>query len=98
MNLSDLLDVELYNDSLKMFNQAWEETLLAFGHDLGEGVLKNLCERQVRKSTLMTHVMTLHQQDIVLKEEPRSYANLRTVVNHILEHQQQNMLSSQKER
>ena len=29
MNLSDLLDVELYNDSLKMFNQAQEGTLVA---------------------------------------------------------------------
>ena len=98
MNLSDLLDVELYNDSLKMFNQAWEERLLSFGDDLGEGVLENLCERHVRKSAFMKHVMTLHQQDIVLKKEPRSYAKLRTVVNHILEHQQQNMLISQKER
>ena len=98
MNLSDMLDVELYNDSLKMFNQAWEETLVALGDDLGEGVLENLCERQVWKSAFMKHVMTLHQQDIVLKKEPRSYAKLRTVVNHILEHQQQNMLISQKER
>ena len=34
MNLSDLLNVELYNDNLKMFNEAWEETLLAVGDDL----------------------------------------------------------------
>ena len=28
MNLNDLLKVELYNDNLKVFNEAWEETLL----------------------------------------------------------------------
>ena len=39
MNLSDLLDVELYNDSLKMFNQVQEGTSVAlenvvFSHKL----------------------------------------------------------------
>ena len=34
MNLNDLLNVELYNDNLKMFNLASEETLLAPGNDL----------------------------------------------------------------
>ena len=38
MNLSELLTVELYNDSVKRFNQAWEETLLALGDDLDEYV------------------------------------------------------------
>ena len=42
MNLSDLLDVELHNDNLKIFNQAWEEPLLALGTDLDEGVLENM--------------------------------------------------------
>ena len=40
---------KLYNDNLKMFNQAWEETLPAFGNFLDELVLENLCERQVEK-------------------------------------------------
>ena len=26
VNLNDLLNVDLYNDNLKMFNQDWEET------------------------------------------------------------------------
>ena len=51
MNLNDLLNVELYNDNLKMFNLAWEETLLAPGNDLDEHVLENLHEAQVREST-----------------------------------------------
>ena len=41
MNLSDLLFVEFFNDNLKMFNQACEETILAFGVDLDEGVHTN---------------------------------------------------------
>ena len=58
MNSSGLLDVELSNDNLKICNQAWEETLLAFGNDLDEHVLENLYERQGKKSTLMEHTMT----------------------------------------
>ena len=68
MNLIDLLDVELYNDNLKMFSQAWEETFLALGSDSDEHVLENLCERQVKQSTLMKHAMTLCQQDTVSKK------------------------------
>ena len=57
MNLSDLLNVELCNDNLKMFHQGWEETLLALGNALEEYVLENLYERQVLKSTRMEHAM-----------------------------------------
>ena len=89
---------DLYNNNLKMLNQVWEEFLLALGYDLDEGVLENLCERQVKKSTLMKNAMTLYQRDLVVKKEPRSKPKLRAMVNDILRHQQQNMLISQKER
>ena len=98
MNLSNLVIVELYIDNPKMFNQAWKETVLARGNDLDEGVLENLCERQVRTSTLMQNALTLSQPDIVLKDEPRSDKRLMTVVHDILEQQWQNMLICQKER
>ena len=65
---------------------------------MDEHVLGNLFERQVKKSTLMKHAMTLYQQDIILKKEPRSHKRLRTMVNDIFEHQQPMMLISQKER
>ena len=74
MNLSDLLD------NFKMFNQAWQETLPAFGNDLNKHVVENLYERQVNKSTLMKNAMTLYQQDIVLKKSPE--ATKRTMVKH----------------
>ena len=70
VNWNALLDVELYNDNFKMFNQAWEETLSAPG-DLDEGVLEKLYERQVRKSTPMKNALTLVQSDTVPKREPR---------------------------
>ena len=68
-----------HDDNLKMCNQAQEETLLAFVNDLDEHVLQNLYERQVKKSTLMEHAMTLYQQYTVLKKEPRSYQRFRTM-------------------
>ena len=58
MNLSGLLRVELYNDNVKIFNHAWEETLLALVSDLDEYVLENLYERQANKFTLMKNAMT----------------------------------------
>ena len=42
MDLNGLLNVELYNDNLDMFDRALEETLSALGRDLDEGVLENL--------------------------------------------------------
>ena len=39
VSLNDVLNVELYNDNRKMFNQAWEETLLAFSNALDKSVL-----------------------------------------------------------
>ena len=54
-----------------MFNQAWGGTLLDLGNDLDEHVLENLCERQVRTSTLWKYAMKLYQSDIVLKKKKR---------------------------
>ena len=76
MNLSDLLCVQLHNDNLKMFNQAWEEALQALGYDLDEHVVEHLDGRHVKKSTLMKHAMTLYQQDTVLKKKSREAAKL----------------------
>ena len=81
MNLNDMLNVELYNQNLNMFNQAWEETLLALGNDLDENVLNNLYDRQVSKSTLMKNTSSLYQSATVPQKEPRSYQKLRTMVN-----------------
>ena len=58
MNLRDLRNVELHDDNFKMFNQVWDETLLAQDSDLDEHVLESVYERQVKKSTLMKNAMS----------------------------------------
>ena len=57
MNLSDFLNVELYDDNLEMFNQAWEETLWALGNDLDEHILEKLYERHVQQCTLQRNAV-----------------------------------------
>ena len=98
MILSDLLNVELHNDSLKMFNQAWEETLPAFWQWFGQTCLGDLYERRLKKVYTDEAYGDIYQKDVVLKREPRRCQRLRTMVNDIFEQQQQNMLISQKER
>ena len=93
--LSDVLNVVLKNDNLKVFNHVRDESLLALRNDLDEHVVENLYERQVEKSALMQHANTLYQQDSVQKKEPRSFEKLKLVVDDILE-RQQNLLISRK--
>ena len=70
--VSDLLDVELYNDNRKMFNQAFEETVLALGNVLDEHVLEmeNVYERQV-KNTLMKHAIIHHISKTLFRKRSR---------------------------
>ena len=42
MSLSDLLNVELHIDNLKMFNRTLEETLQCLGDDLDAHVLETM--------------------------------------------------------
>ena len=45
MGLTDLLNIELYNDSLKQFNQAWEAMLSSLDKGIDEEMLENSYER-----------------------------------------------------
>ena len=47
MSVRDLLNVELYNDSLKTFNQTWRETLMAVGNAMDESLPDMLQRRTV---------------------------------------------------
>ena len=67
MILSDLLAVELYNDSLKMFNQAWDETLPAFWQWFGQTCPGDLYERRLKKVYTDEAYDDTYQQDVVLK-------------------------------
>ena len=92
MNSSDLLLVELYNDSVKIFNLLERKHFIALVSHLDEHVLENLCERQANKFTLMKNAMTLLHQDILVKKKQEATTDLRSMVNDILEQQQQKML------
>ena len=99
MNSSELLLVELYNDNVKIFNHASEETMLALVVDLDEHVLENLYERQANKFTLMKSAMTLFHQDVLVQKNQQATTDLRSMVKDILQQQQQQkMLISQNER
>ena len=53
VGLTDLLNIELYNDNLKQFNQAWEEMLLSLDRGVDEEMLPNVYEGQIRRSSIM---------------------------------------------
>ena len=62
-NLRDLRNVELHDDTFKMFNQVWDETLLVPDSDLDEFVLESVYERQVKKSTLMKNALSSYHKN-----------------------------------
>ena len=55
VGLTDLLNIELYNDNLKQFNHAWEEMLLTLDRGVDEEMLPNLYEGQVKRSSIVKH-------------------------------------------
>ena len=87
MNLNELLNVGLYNDNLKMFSQAWEETSSAF-----RNILMNMFSKTYTRQESFDIISARH----FLKKESRKYHKLRTMEHDLIEHQQQNMRISQK--
>ena len=72
MDLTDLLNIELYKDNLKMFKQAWERT--SFSLDklvMMEDMLGRSCDRRVAKPSLMKNVLSLYQTNLVLMNEQK---------------------------
>ena len=53
MSMNDLLNIEVVNDILKKFDQAWEETLMALEKEPEADLVEDLHQRQLEKSTLM---------------------------------------------
>ena len=49
-DINDLLNIELVNDNLKKFDEAWENILMALEKAQEDDLLENLC-RQLEKST-----------------------------------------------
>ena len=68
------------------------ETLQAFSSDLDENILESFFDRQLKKSSLLKTALSVHQHDIVVKKQPRSYRELRMMVDNILENERRNLL------
>ena len=49
LGLEDLLDIVLYNDHLKSFNQSWSETLMAQEKEPAQDLLESHHESQLEK-------------------------------------------------
>ena len=60
VHLSDLLNVELRNDNLKMFNQAWEETLSGLCNTVAAFRPKTLTPHRAMSYTLAAPGGTTH--------------------------------------
>ena len=76
IGLTDLLNIELYNDSFKEFTQAWEEMwLLSLDKGIDEEMLENLYEKQLRKSSLMKNGSSLSHSDIRARRDRNAHSN-----------------------
>ena len=64
-SMNDLLNVELVNDSLKRFDQSWEETLMALEKEPEGDLVQGLYRRQLEKSTLKQNALARYHSDQV---------------------------------
>ena len=69
VGLTGFLNIELYNDNLKHFNQAWKEMLLSLDKGVDGEMLPNLYDGQVKISSIVKHGLSLYHSDIFLKKE-----------------------------
>ena len=67
---NDMLNIELRDDNLKMFDQTWEETLMAMEKERGRDFLQSLHQRPSEKSRLMKYDLALYHSDQVHRKEP----------------------------
>ena len=78
-----------------MFEQAWEETLMALRKEPEEDPLDSLHQRQLEKSTPMQNALALWHSDQVHRKEPKSYSKLKDMVTDVLEDQLVNISKKQ---
>ena len=93
---NDLLNIELCNDNLKMFDMAWEVALMVMHVELDMGLMDGLYFRQLEKSTLMMSALALYHPDQV--QESTIYTKLKTMVTDLVYDQQQDSFTSHKEK
>ena len=84
--------MELRNDSLKKFDQASEETLMAMKKATDMALLEVLCYGQLEKSALVKNALAPYHSDQVHRKETKCYTKLKAMVPVILTDQQQHSL------
>ena len=76
MDFEDILAVELKGDNVRGYLNDWEATLNSVKEVPSEIILESLVRRQLEKSTQLSLMMQLYNQDVTQRGEPRSYAKL----------------------
>ena len=77
MDLTDLLNIKLYKDNLKMFKQAWERTSFCLDKlVMMEDMLGRSCDRRVAKPSLMKNVLSLYHTNLVLMKEQKKVTEI----------------------
>ena len=95
--MNHLMNSELRNDKLQMFNQAWEETLAAIKIELDVALLEGLYRGQLDKPTIMNNASAPYQSDRVRRKESQSKSQFKALVTDILDQQQEALKSQKKE-
>ena len=99
MNVSDVLDVELYNDRLKMFNQVLGGKITShWGWMIWMNMTRRICVNDKWTSLHAWRVLwrCTSKTPHCSEKKPRSYPKSRTMINDISEQRQQNTLRSPK--
>ena len=72
MSMADLLNIELRNDNLMQFNQAWEEIVFSSGTGVDEGRQLRLCARTKISLTLCQWDILLEMKSAVFTKVSRT--------------------------
>ena len=81
-----------------MYDQAWEETLLAMPKEPERDLLESLHHDDQKKSSLIKNASALSHSDLVHRKEPKSYTKLKSLGTDFLEDQLQGTRIAQRER
>ena len=71
IDMNDLLNIELRKDSLKMFDEAWEGTLMAKAIEPDMAFLEGPHCRLLEQSTIMKNILALYPYGLVHRKEPK---------------------------
>ena len=97
--INGLVSGECRNDTLQIFHQAREETVVTVGDELGVALWESLHNRQLEHVDHCEECFYAPQHsDQAHREKPTSYTKLEALTTDSGENQQQEALLSQKKR